>query len=74
MKKRLKSHSVVETPKGTLERFGHVFSGRCKALLVDGSGSGYLLPWITARLQAGTWKSLNAKLHRWRKVNESRAK
>jgi len=29
------------------------------------------LPWIAARLQAGTWKSLNAKLHRWRKANES---
>jgi REP element-mobilizing transposase RayT len=28
------------------------------------------LPWIAARLQAGTWKSLNAKLHRWRKANE----
>ena len=30
------------------------------------------LPWIAARLQAGTWKSLNAKLHRWRKTNEDR--
>jgi hypothetical protein len=29
------------------------------------------LPWIARRLQAGTWKSLNAKLHRWRKTNES---
>jgi len=29
------------------------------------------LPWIAARLQAGTWKCLNAKLHRWRKANES---
>jgi len=29
------------------------------------------LPWIAARLHAGTWKSLNAKLHRWRKTNES---
>jgi hypothetical protein len=28
------------------------------------------LPWIAARLHAGTWKSLNAKLHRWRKINE----
>jgi hypothetical protein len=28
------------------------------------------LPWIAARLQAGTWKSLNAKLHRWKKANE----
>jgi hypothetical protein len=30
------------------------------------------LPWLAARLHAGTWKSLNAKLHRWRKLNESR--
>jgi len=30
------------------------------------------LPWIAARLRAGTWKSLNAKLHRWRKTNEPR--
>ena len=30
------------------------------------------LPWIATRLHAGTWKSLNAKLHRWRKANESR--
>jgi hypothetical protein len=29
------------------------------------------LPWIAARLRAGTWKSLNAKLYRWRKTNES---
>ena len=29
------------------------------------------LPWIASRLHAGTWKSLNAKLHRWRKINES---
>lgn len=29
------------------------------------------LPWIAARLHAGTWKSLNAKLYRWRKTNES---
>jgi DNA-directed RNA polymerase specialized sigma subunit len=29
------------------------------------------LPWIAARLQARTWKSLNAKLYRWRKMNES---
>ena len=28
------------------------------------------LPWIAARLHAGTWKSLNAKLYRWRKINE----
>ena len=28
------------------------------------------LPWIAVRLHAGTWKSLNAKLHRWRKMNE----
>jgi hypothetical protein len=28
------------------------------------------LRWIAARLHAGTWKSLNAKLHRWRKINE----
>jgi hypothetical protein len=28
------------------------------------------LPWIAARLQAGTWKSLRAKLQRWRKINE----
>ena len=28
------------------------------------------LPWIAARLHLGTWKSLNAKLHRWRKANE----
>ena len=30
------------------------------------------LPWIATRLHAGTWKSLNTKLHRWRKANESR--
>jgi hypothetical protein len=29
------------------------------------------LPQIAARLHAGTWKSLNAKLHRWRKINET---
>lgn len=29
------------------------------------------LPWIAARLQAGTWKSLNAKLHRWKKSKEA---
>lgn len=29
------------------------------------------LPWMSARLHAGTWKSLNAKLQRWRKINES---
>ena len=28
------------------------------------------LPWIADRLHMGTWKSLNAKLHRWRKANE----
>ena len=28
------------------------------------------LRWISHRLHAGTWKSLNAKLHRWRKVHE----
>ena len=28
------------------------------------------LPWIAARLHMGTWKSLNANLHRWRKANE----
>jgi hypothetical protein len=28
------------------------------------------LPWIAARLPLGTWKSFNAKLHRWRKANE----
>ena len=32
------------------------------------------LPWIAARLQAGTWKSLNAKLHRWRTINEPHSK
>ena len=30
------------------------------------------LPWIAARLHMGTWKSLNAKLYRWRKANERR--
>ena len=30
------------------------------------------LPWIAARLHMGTWKSLHAKLHRWRKANENR--
>ena len=29
------------------------------------------LPWIAARLHMGTWKSLNAKLHRWRKASEA---
>jgi putative transposase len=29
------------------------------------------LPRIAARLHMGTWKSLNAKLHRWRKANET---
>jgi hypothetical protein len=28
------------------------------------------LPWIASRLHAGTWKSLNAKPPRWRKINE----
>jgi REP element-mobilizing transposase RayT len=28
------------------------------------------LPWILARLHMGTWKSLNAKQHRWRKANK----
>jgi len=28
------------------------------------------LPWIGPRLHLGTWNSLNAKLHRWRKANE----
>ena len=28
-------------------------------------------PWIAARRQAGTWKSLNAKLHRWKKSKEA---
>ena len=32
------------------------------------------LPWISHRLHAGTWKSLNAKLHRWRKVQEKEEK
>jgi hypothetical protein len=27
-------------------------------------------PWVSARLPMGTWKSLNAKLHRWRKSSE----
>jgi hypothetical protein len=31
------------------------------------------LPWFAARRHPGTWKSLNAKLHRWRKTNESPA-
>jgi GH24 family phage-related lysozyme (muramidase) len=29
------------------------------------------LRWIVARLQAGSWKSLAAKLHRWRKTQDS---
>ena len=29
------------------------------------------LPRIAARLEMGSWKSLNTKLHRWRKINES---
>jgi REP element-mobilizing transposase RayT len=28
------------------------------------------LPWIAERLHLGSWKSLNATLHRWRKANE----
>ena len=28
------------------------------------------MPQIAARMHMGTWKSLNAKLHRWRKANE----
>ena len=28
------------------------------------------LCWIAARVPAGSWKSLAAKLHRWRKINE----
>ena len=30
------------------------------------------LPWLAARLHLGTWKSFSAKLHRWRKANETR--
>ena len=29
------------------------------------------LPRIAVRLEMGSWKSLNTKLHRWRKINES---
>ena len=29
------------------------------------------LRWNVARLQAGSWKSLAAKLHRWRKTHDS---
>ncbi len=29
------------------------------------------LRWIAARLHLGTWKSLNAKLHRWRKTHQT---
>jgi hypothetical protein len=29
-----------------------------------------MLRWISQRLRAGTWKSLNAKLHHWRKAYE----
>ena len=29
------------------------------------------LPWIAARLHMGTWKSLSAKLYRWRKANKN---
>ena len=32
-------------------------------------GATVTLPWIAQRLQAGTWKSLNSKLHQWRKAN-----
>jgi len=28
------------------------------------------IPWLAQRLHMGTWKSLNAKLHRWRKTHE----
>jgi hypothetical protein len=27
--------------------------------------------WIAARLRLGSWKSLNARLHLWRKTNEN---
>ena len=30
--------------------------------------------WIAGRLRLGSWKSLNATLHRWRKTNEKDAK
>jgi hypothetical protein len=29
------------------------------------------LRWIAARFQAGSWKSLAAKLHRWRKTHDA---
>jgi hypothetical protein len=29
--------------------------------------------WIAGRLHLGSWKSLNAKLHRWRRTNEDDA-
>jgi hypothetical protein len=29
------------------------------------------LGWIAARLSAGSWKSLAAKLHHWRKTHDS---
>lgn len=32
------------------------------------------IPWIAARLHAGTWKSLNANLYRWKKTNEALGK
>ena len=41
--------------------FGHVFSGRYKAQMVEGSGNGYL------RTVLGTSKSANARLHEWMK-------
>ena len=51
--------------------FGHVFSGRYKALLVEGSGNGYLpIKWIAARLQMGTTKSARSMLHRWMQLQE----
>ena len=51
--------------------FGHVFSGRYKALLVEGSGNGYLpIKWIAAPLQMGTTKSALSMLHRWMQLQE----
>ena len=44
--------------------FGHVFSGRYKALLVEG-GNGVTIKAIAARLHLGTSKSANARLHVW---------
>jgi hypothetical protein len=28
------------------------------------------LRWVALRLHQGSWKSINAKLHRWKKANE----